>query len=193
MYLEQEQNNLIDLTAALLKEIKSDHLSNPDEMKLIEDLRTVIHYHDWKYYVQSENVITDFEYDQLFSSLKKLEASHPESITADSPTQRVSLGITKNFTEVQHLVPMLSLDNSYNAADLIDWDKRVRDLTRENEITYCIEPKFDGAGISVIYENDLLIRGATRGDGSAGEEITNNIKVLRSIPLAAKFFGLWNL
>ncbi|MCY7410076.1 MAG: NAD-dependent DNA ligase LigA, partial [Chitinophagales bacterium] len=187
MYLEQEQKNLIDLTAELLKEIKSDHLTNHDELKLIDDLRKIIRYHDWKYYVQSESVITDFEYDQLFSSLKKSETKHPESVTADSPTQRVSLGITKNFAEVQHLVPMLSLDNSYNAEDLIDWDKRVRDLTGENEITYCIEPKFDGAGISVIYENDQLIRGATRGDGSAGEEITNNIKVLRSIPLAAKF------
>jgi len=88
---------------------------------------------------------------------------------------------------VRHLVPMLSLDNSYNAEDLNDWADRVCTLTGPKEITYCIEPKFDGAGISVIYENDKLVRGATRGDGSVGEEITNNIKVLRSIPLTAKF------
>lgn len=84
-------------------------------------------------------------------------------------------------------MPMLSLDNSYDEKTLIDWDRRVRDLTGETEITYSVEPKFDGAGISVIYENDVLVRGTTRGNGSVGEEITNNIKTLRSIPLKANF------
>lgn len=186
MYSQQEQKSLIDLSASLLKEIKNDH-SKKKELELIDDLRKVIRYHDWRYYVMSDNVLPDSEYDQLFAALRKLEEKHPESASEDSPTQRVALGITKVFPEVHHMVPMLSLDNSYDAEDLNDWDKRVRDLTGEKEITYCVEPKFDGAGISVIYENDKLVRGATRGDGSVGEEITNNIRVLRSIPYSAKF------
>jgi len=192
MYSKQEQKELIDLSSSLLKEIKQDHRSIKDELRMIDDLRKVIHYHDWRYYVMSDNVITDYDYDQLFAALKKLEEKHPDAATEDSPTQRVALGITKEFPSVQHLVPMLSLDNSYDEEDLNGWAERVHDLTGEDKITYCIEPKFDGAGISVIYENDKLIRGATRGDGSVGEEITNNIKVLRSIPLMAKFskFGI---
>lgn len=187
MYSQKQQKELIDLTTQLLKRAKSDHLPEKEELDTVADLRNVIRYHDWRYYVQSEAVISDFEYDQLFAWLRKLENKHPEAAAEDSPTQRVALGITKEFPQVSHLVPMLSLDNSYNADDLNDWDNRVRELTGEDEITYCIEPKFDGAGISVIYENDKLIRGATRGDGSVGEDITNNIKVLRSIPLSAKF------
>lgn len=187
MYSQKQQKELIDLTTQLLKRAKSDHLPEKEELDTVADLRNVIRYHDWRYYVQSEAVISDFEYDQLFAWLRKLENKHPESAAEDSPTQRVALGITKEFPEVSHLVPMLSLDNSYNSDDLNDWNKRVCELTGENEIAYCIEPKFDGAGISVIYENDKLIRGATRGDGSVGEDITNNIKVLRSIPLSAKF------
>jgi DNA ligase (NAD+) len=195
MYSQKQQKELIDLTTQLLKKVKSDHLPKKEELDAIDDLRNVIRYHDWRYYVQSEAVISDFEYDQLFAWLRKLEEKHPEAAAEDSPTQRVALGITKEFPEVSHLVPMLSLDNSYNADDLNDWHKRVRELTGEEEITYCIEPKFDGAGISVIYENDKLIRGATRGDGSVGEDITNNIKVLRSIPLSAKFssYGIYRI
>src|SRR5258706_3385886 len=194
MYSQQEQKSLIDLSSSLLKEIKNDH-SRKKELELIDDLRKVIHYHDWRYYVMSDNVSTDYDYDQLFAALKKLEEKHPESNSEDSPTQRVALGITKVFPEVRHLVPMLSLDNSYNAEDLNDWADRVCTLTGSKEITYCVEPKFDGAGISVIYENDKFVRGATRGDGSVGEEITNNIKVLRSIPLSAKFskYGIYRI
>jgi len=195
MYSQKQQKELIDLTTELLKKIKHDHLPKKEELDAIGDLRSVIRYHDWRYYVQSEAVISDFEYDQLFAWLRKLEEKYPEAASDDSPTQRVALGITKEFPEVSHLVPMLSLDNSYNAEDLNDWDERVRNLTDEKEITYCIEPKFDGAGISVIYENDKLVRGATRGDGSVGEDITNNIKVLRSIPLSAKFssYGIYRI
>jgi DNA ligase (NAD+) len=195
MYTQKQQKDLIDLTTQLLKKVKSDHVPQNEELEAIDNLRSVIRYHDWRYYVQSEAVISDFEYDQLFAWLRKLEEKHPEAAAEDSPTQRVALGITKEFPEVSHLVPMLSLDNSYNADDLNDWHNRVRELTGEEEITYCIEPKFDGAGISVIYENDKLIRGATRGDGSVGEDITNNIKVLRSIPLSAKFssYGIYRI
>ena len=153
----------------------------------LENLRNLIRYHEWKYYVQSEPVISDSEYDRLFSLLKSAEENNPDWATSDSPTLRVSPGLTKDFPEVKHLVPMLSLDNSYNAEDLTDWDRRVRELTKSKNVEYVVEPKFDGAGISVIYENDLFKRGATRGDGSVGEEITNNLRQLRSIPLAASF------
>src|SRR5690606_21593422 len=107
-------------------------------------------------------------------------------------TQRVSKGLIKDFPKVQHLVPMLSLDNSYNAADLIDFDRKARDLSKLPVIEYCVEPKFDGASISLIYENDLLVRGATRGDGVVGDDITTNIRQIRSVPLSANFssFGI---
>src|ERR1043166_2543575 len=96
-----------------------------------------------------------------------------------SPTQRVAKGLTKDFPAVQHLVPMPSLDNSYDSEDLIDFDRRARELSGVDKIEYCVEPKFDGASISLIYENDLLTRGATRGDGVEGDEITTNIKQIK--------------
>ncbi|MEO5675448.1 MAG: NAD-dependent DNA ligase LigA [Chitinophagales bacterium] len=186
MYSATEQKLLINRSSDLLKEIKSGY-QQKNERAIIENLKELIRFHDWRYYVQSEPVITDYEYDKLFIELKRLEEKYPDALTEDSPTQRVALGITKEFPTIQHLVPMLSLDNSYSEDDLIDWNNRVQELTGETEIRYCVEPKFDGAGISVIYENDLLVRGATRGNGSFGEEITNNIRVLRSIPLKANF------
>jgi DNA ligase (NAD+) len=110
----------------------------------------------------------------------------------DSPTQRVARGLTKDFPTVPHLVPMLSLDNSYNSEDLVDFDRKARELTGLAEIEYCVEPKFDGASISLIYEDDQLARGATRGDGVRGDDITPNIKQIRTIPLSARFsdYGL---
>lgn len=161
---------------------------NPGE--IVKDLREVINYSDWRYYVKDDPVLADQEYDRLFSLLKKLEKENPDLITPDSPTHRIALGLTKEFPTVDHLVPMLSLDNSYNAEDLREWDRRGRELTGKTEIEYCIEPKFDGAGISLIYENDMLARGATRGDGVQGEDITTNIRQIKSIPLSAKFSSL---
>jgi DNA ligase (NAD+) len=155
--------------------------------KEINELREVIVYSDWKYYVMDEPVLSDAEYDQLFKKLKKLEAAHPGLITADSPTQRVASGISEKFPTVQHLTPMISLDNTYNADDLIDWDRRCRDLVPGKKIEYCVEPKYDGAGISLVYEDDHLTRGATRGDGVSGEEITVNIRQIKAIPLSAHF------
>ncbi|HEY4335160.1 MAG TPA: NAD-dependent DNA ligase LigA, partial [Puia sp.] len=109
-----------------------------------------------------------------------------------SPTQRVASGLTKDFPNTPHLVPMLSLENSYNEADLLDWDRKARELTGLEEVEYCVEPKFDGASISLIYENDRLLRGVTRGDGVSGDEITANIRQIRSVPLSAAFsrYGL---
>lgn len=174
---------LQDKTVALLKQIKEGSISTKD----IEELRTVLRFHEYRYYVQSDPLISDFEYDTLYKQLEALENENPDLITPDSPTQRVAKGLTKEFPTVQHLVPMLSLDNSYDSEDLIDFDRKARELTGLTEIEYCIEPKFDGASISLIYENDQLVRGATRGDGVHGDDITPNIKQIRTIPLSARF------
>jgi DNA ligase (NAD+) len=152
----------------------------------VEELRNILRFHEHRYYVESDPLITDGEYDTIFKKLEKFEKENPSLITADSPTQRVGAGLIKNFPKVQHLVPMLSLDNSYNADDLIDFDRKVRELSGIENIEYCIEPKFDGASISLVYENDILIRGITRGDGEVGDEITANIHQIRSIPFNAK-------
>ncbi|RYZ24228.1 MAG: DNA ligase (NAD(+)) LigA, partial [Sphingobacteriales bacterium] len=150
-------------------------------------LREVISYADWKYYVQSEPVFSDFEYDSLFKRLKELEEQFPELVSEDSPTRRVARGLSEKFPPVAHLVPMLSLDNTYNAADLLDWDRKCKEVAGTTDIEYCAEPKYDGASISIIYENGRLVRGATRGDGVMGEEITVNIRQIKSIPLTAAF------
>jgi DNA ligase (NAD+) len=113
-----------------------------------------------------------------------LEAAYPNLITKDSPSQRVGNSLNNNFETVPHLVPMLSLENSYNAEDLNDFDRKAKEGAQLEQITYCVEPKFDGASISLVYENDILVRACTRGDGVAGEEITQNIKQIRSIPLS---------
>jgi DNA ligase (NAD+) len=153
----------------------------------ISELRDVLRFHEHRYYVLHDPLISDEEYDKLFKALQDLETKNPELITPDSPTQRVGSSLNKEFTTVRHLVPMLSLENSYSADDLVDWDQRARKLTGLSEVEYCVEPKFDGASISVIYENDMLVRAATRGDGTEGDDITLNMKQVRSIPLSAKF------
>jgi DNA ligase (NAD+) len=175
-------------TTAFLKKLKTETFSS----KEIEELREVLRFHEHRYYIQSDPLISDFEYDSLYKQLEALEKENPDLIVADSPTQRVAKGLTKEFPSVQHLVPMLSLDNSYNSEDLVDFDRKAKELTGLNEIEYCVEPKFDGASISLIYENDQLVRGATRGDGVQGDDITPNIKQIRTIPLSAKFsdYGL---
>ena len=152
-----------------------------------EVLRNVLRFHEYRYYVMNEPLVSDYEYDSLYKLLQRTEEKYPERLTPDSPTQRVGSSLNQQFITVQHLVPMLSLDNSYNADDLIDFDRKARELSGLDSIEYCIEPKFDGASISLIYENDRLVRAATRGDGVEGEDITTNIKQIRSIPLTAGF------
>lgn len=158
----------------------------------IQELRDVLRFQEYRYYVVNDPLIADEQYDKLYKKLEKIEKENPELITPDSPTQRVGNSLNDGFLTVPHLVPMLSLDNSYNLQDLIDWDKRLRNFIDRNDIHFSAEPKFDGASISLIYENDLLVRGATRGDGIMGDDITNNIKGIRSIPLSAMFssFGI---
>jgi DNA ligase (NAD+) len=176
MYTTAQIQHLQELTNTLLK--------NPANA---EQLRDVLRFHEYRYYVLSDPLISDAEYDQLYKDLEKLEKENPEIITADSPTQRVGSSLNGDFVTVRHLVSMLSLENSYNPDDLIAWDNRLKALADHQSITYSAEPKYDGASISLIYENDLLVRGATRGDGSAGDDITTNIRQIGSIPLSAKF------
>ena len=153
----------------------------------IPGLRAALKYHDWKYYVQAEPSISDIEYDKLFKALKDLEAEYPELVTPDSPTQRVAQVLTSDFQTVEHTVPMLSLSNSYNADDLFAFDESVKKLSNRSDIQYAVEPKYDGASIALIYENDMLTRAATRGNGTEGEEITSNAKRIKNIPLQADF------
>ena len=181
MYSKSQTIDLQDKTKSLLVHTKGYTI------KQIEDLREVLRFHEYRYYILSDPLISDKEYDQLYQALVSMEEKNPSSVTPDSPTQRVARGITASFPVVQHLVPMLSLQNSYNAEDLVDFDRKARELSGKERIDYCVEPKFDGASISIIYENDHFVRGATRGDGVEGEEITTNLKQVRSIPLSAKF------
>ena len=187
MYSKEETTKLQNSSNFLLKELERGISENK-----IESLRNVLRFHEYRYYILNDPLISDYEYDQLFKSLEKIEIKNPKLITGDSPTQRVAKGLTKVFPTVQHLVPMLSLDNSYNSEDLVDFDRKAREATGLNKIEYCVEPKFDGGSLSLIYEDDMLVRGATRGNGVEGDEVTINIKQIRSIPLSAKFsdYGL---
>ncbi len=176
MYTTEEVKELQKDTERL---IKND--GNADK------LRKVLRFHEYRYYILNDPLVSDAEYDQLYKKLEKFEKENPSMITSDSPTQRVGSSLNADFVNVPHLVSMLSLENSYNAEDLVDWDNRLKNLTDNQKITFSAEPKYDGASISLIYENDLLVRGTTRGDGTAGDDITTNIRQIGSIPLSAKF------
>lgn len=189
MYTAQESRQIEQQTARLLQTKRSQlHNLNPMQTALLaEELRTVINYYDWQYYVQATQVIPDVDYDYLFDLLKTIEQQHPELQTPESPTQRVARGLSTEFATVTHLVPMLSLDKAYSEADLLNWDTAVKKLTEREQVEYSVEPKFDGSSIAMVYENDLLVRGATRGNGTDGEDITNNLKTIPTIPLKAAF------
>ena len=183
MYSSDQTHELQDLSKSIYQRLSQKGL----QVKDLGPLRQVLNFHEYRYYILNDPLLTDKEYDTLYKALEKLESENPELISPDSPSQRVAKGLTKSFPTVNHLVPMLSLENSYDEADLVDWDRKARELTGLDSIEYCVEPKFDGASISLIYENDLLVRGATRGDGVQGDEITTNIKQIRSVPLSAAF------
>ncbi len=156
----------------------------------IEEIREALRYHEWRYYVQSDPVLTDKEYDQLFLQLKNIESTNPNLVSPESPTQRVASDLNPELDAVPHIVSMLSLDNAYNGDDLKKFDEQIRKLAgipEEEDIQYCVEPKFDGGSVAMIYRDDLFDRGATRGNGQMGEVITTNLKTLPSIPLRAKF------
>lgn len=183
MYSKEQTLHIHQLTTLFL----SNTQKPIQEKNILDNLREVLRFHENRYYVLNDPLISDTEYDILFKLLEQSELEHPHWITADSPTQRVAKSLNSSFQTVQHLVPMLSLDNSYNGDDLKDFDRKVKQLSGKNSIQYCVEPKFDGSSISIIYENDLLTRGATRGDGLEGDDITTNIRQIGTLPLSAKF------
>ncbi|MDI6640995.1 MAG: NAD-dependent DNA ligase LigA [Elusimicrobiota bacterium] len=155
-----------------------------DIKKQIENLRKEIRKHDYLYYVLNQPEISDYEYDQLMKKLEELEKAHPEFITPDSPTQRVSGEVTKEFKPVKHSTAMLSLDNTYSAEEIREWDTRIKKFLPNQKYAFIVEPKIDGVSCAVTYKNGLLSVGATRGDGETGEDITLNIKTIKSIPLS---------
>ncbi|HEX3377304.1 MAG TPA: NAD-dependent DNA ligase LigA [Candidatus Acidoferrales bacterium] len=151
--------------------------------KQIEKLREELRRHEFLYFVQDEPEISDIKFDRMMAELKKLEAEHPELVTPDSPTQRVGGAPRKGFETRRHSPPMMSLDNTYSTEELEDFDRRVREISGRENIGYVTEHKFDGLSISLVYEGGVLARGVTRGDGTTGEEVTANVRTIRSIPL----------
>ena len=157
----------------------------------VKKLREEIEYHNYRYYVLDSPVISDAEYDALMRELKKLEEMYPELITPDSPTQRVGFKPAEGFKEVAHAEPMLSLDDAMNEEEVIEFDKRIKrflNLPEDQPVEYTVEPKIDGLAIELVYENGILTIGSTRGDGYVGEDVTNNIKTIKTIPLRLKKF-----
>ena len=161
-------------------------MSSAIEKKIIS-LRDEIREHDYKYFILAQPVITDEKYDKLLKELERLEAENPDLITPDSPTQRVGSDLTKEFKPVEHKIPMLSLSNTYSEDELYDFDRRVKEgLTSGAKVEYLVELKIDGASVSINYVDGYLKTASTRGDGTIGEEITNNVRTIKSIPLKIK-------
>src|SRR5579863_6838561 len=152
--------------------------------KKIEALRDQIRHHEYRYFVLDDPEISDAEFDRLMNQLKKLEAEHPELITPDSPTQRVGGKPREGVVKAAHSSPMLSLDNTYNVDDLRNWERRVHELSGRKDIDYVCELKLDGMSLALLYENGRLVRGITRGDGTVGEDVTLNVRTVRSVPLS---------
>jgi len=146
-------------------------------------LRSDINYHNWRYYVLNDPVISDYEYDQLVAQLKSLEKKYPQFVTPDSPTQRIGDELTEGFATVEHKLPMLSLDNTYSYDELREFDGRVKKTTGETEIEYVAELKIDGVAVALRYGNSLLVQCSTRGNGIVGDDVTTNVRTIKSVPL----------
>lgn len=166
-------------------------MNKKDAEKQIKKLRKELSKHNYKYYVENNPTISDYEFDQLLKKLEKLESDFPELITLDSPTQRVGGEPLDEFLSVEHKTQMLSLGNTYNYDELRDFDQRVKKHVLDVE--YVVEPKIDGAGVALLYENGVLVRGATRGDGIRGDDTTQNLKTIYSIPLKLRSDELKNI
>jgi len=151
----------------------------------VVELRESINYHNHKYYVQDNPEITDFEYDSLMKELKKLEEEHPELLTSDSPTQRVGGKPLEGFQTIVHKIPMQSLADVFEEKEILDFDQRVRNAIKE-DVEYVVESKVDGLSVSLEYEKGMFVRGSTRGDGETGEDVTQNLKTIKAIPLSIK-------
>ena len=150
----------------------------------LDSLREQIRHHEYRYYVLDDPEITDSEFDRLMNQLKKLEAAHPELVTPDSPTQRVGGKPREGFVKVPHSAPMLSLDNAYNEDELRSWERRVHELSGRKDVEFVCELKLDGMSLALRYEAGKLVRGITRGDGTTGEDVTANVRTVRSVPLS---------
>ena len=157
-------------------------ISQPTDEARISQIRDLIRLYDFQYYVQDAPTVSDNEYDGLFRELQALEAKHPNLVTPDSPTQRVGGSPVRAFSSITHRVAMLSLNNAFGDDELNAFDKRVREGLGLNQVEYAVEPKFDGLAITLTYENGIFTQGATRGDGYTGEDVTHNLKTIRSIP-----------
>lgn len=166
-------------------------MNKKEAKKRIKKLHDEINYHNYKYYVENNPVISDYEFDQLLKELESLEAKFPDLVTPDSPTQRVGGEPLEGFTTVEHKKAMLSLDNTYTYDELREFDERVK--KNVGDAQYVIEPKIDGTGVALLYENSILVRGATRGDGVGGDDITSNLKTIPSIPLRLREKTLKNV
>ena len=170
----------------------------PSILARITTLRTEINEHNYRYYVLDAPIISDAEYDRLLRELQQLETMHPELITPDSPTQRVGVKAPDSLGEVHHSISMTSLDNAFDETELRDWDRRVRqgmglDMSAPTPVTYTAEPKFDGVSISLRYENGVLVRAGTRGDGTTGENVTANARTINTLPLHLRGTGWPNV
>ena len=159
------------------------------EKERIEYLRRELHRHNYNYYVANSPEIGDKEFDMLMKELEALEAEHPEMYDPNSPTQRVGSDLSTGFEQVRHIYPMLSLANTYSIDDVEAWFKRVDEALSGQDVTIVGEMKFDGSGISLIYEHGKLVRAVTRGDGEVGDVVTDNIRTIKSIPLQLQGSG----
>ena len=147
------------------------------------ELRARIDEANHRYYVLDAPTLSDAEYDRLFRELQDLEARYPRLVTPDSPTQRIGATPAEEFGTVKHDVPMLSINNAFTDEEVSAFDRRVREVVGADAVDYCCEPKFDGLAISLVYRNGVFVQGATRGDGYTGEDVTANLRTVRSIPL----------
>lgn len=152
----------------------------------IQSLRDELRIHNHNYYVLDSATISDYDFDFKLKELEELEAENPQFFDANSPTQRVGGGVTKNFETVVHKNRMYSLDNSYSKDDLLDWEKRIQKMLGSDDIEYTCELKYDGASINLTFEKGQFVKAVTRGDGFQGDNVTTNIKTIRSIPLSLK-------
>jgi len=161
--------------------------NHDDIIKKIEELREKIRYHNYRYYVLDDPIISDAEYDQLMKELAEWETEYPQYINSSSPTQRVGIEPVSGFTTVRHIAPMLSLANAFSPEELRAFNQRIKKIILEQKLEYAVELKIDGLAVTLVYEDGIFIRGATRGDGTTGEEITSNLRTVKTIPL--KLFG----
>ena len=155
-------------------------MEKQEAQRRLAELREQIRYHSRKYYTEDDPEISDFEYDQLYRQLETLEGEYPELVTADSPTQKIGGAVYNTFAEVVHQVPLESLHDSFSQEELRDFDRRVREAV--GDVEYVAEPKFDGLSVALEYRDGLFVRGSTRGDGVTGEDVTENIRTIRSVP-----------